>query len=432
MNRVIRHSISACAMGIGLAMAVNAVAGPDTDKELLDVLLKKGTITQSEYDELLKTTEDDVEVSTSGGRLRFKSADAEFEVGGRLMVDTAYFDGNDDLHNGSEIRRARLFMSGKVYDDWKFKLQTDFAGNGVDLKDAYIRYTGFEFADITVGNFKEPWSLEELTSSKYITFMERSLPVEAFAPSRRLGIGGHSHSKGGLNWTAGYGVFGDTVNADNNDGSNEGNGTAARLTMAPIAEKGRVVHLGGYGEWRSPTDSEVRYRARPEAHIANERLVDTGTINNVDHTVKWGLETAAVMGPFSLQGEYMRVDNDVNGGSDPTFSGWYAYGSWFLTGESRAYKTSSGTFDRVKPKSIVGKGGIGAWELGARFSSINLNDAGIKGGKEQDLTIGLNWYATPTIRFMANYVKVMDLTDPQNVTDDSEPNIFEMRAQIDF
>ena len=138
------------------------------------------------------------------------------------------------------------------------------------------------------------------------------------------------------------------------------------------------------------------------------------------------------MGPFSLQGEYMSVDNDVNGGDDPTFNSWYAYGSWFLTGESRAYKTSSGTFDRVKPKSIVGKGGIGAWELGTRFSSIDLNDAGITGGKEQDLTIGLNWYATPTIRFMANYIKVMDLTDPQNVTDDSEPNIFEMRAQIDF
>ena len=431
MNNRTRHSINACVMGVGLVVAVNAAAGPDTERELLDVLLKKGTITQEEYNELHKSTEDDVEVSTHGGRLRFKSEDAEFEIGGRLMVDTARFDGNSDLHNGSEIRRARLFMSGNVYENWKFKLQTDFAGNEVSLKDAYIRYTGLEYADITVGNFKEPWSLEELTSSKYITFMERALPVEAFAPSRRLGIGGQSHSKGGLNWTAGYGIFGDTVNADNNDDSNEGNGTAARVTIAPIAEKNRVVHLGGYGEWRKPTNGEVRYRTRPEAHIANERLVDTGTLNDVDHTLKWGLEAAAVMGPFSLQGEYMRVDNDVDGGSDPEFSGWYAYGSWFLTGESRAYKTSSGTFDRVKPESIVGKGGIGAWEIGTRFSSINLNDSGIKGGKEQDLTIGLNWYATPTIRFMANYIKVMDLTDPAT-TDDGEPDIYELRAQIDF
>lgn len=430
MNSLIRYSISACAMGVGLGLAVNASAGQDTDKELLDVLLKKGTITQQEYNELLKTTEDDVEVSTSGGRLRFKSSEAEFEVGGRLMVDTAHYYNNHDLNSGSEIRRARLFMSGKVYEDWNFKLQTDFAGNEVSLKDAYLRYTGLDYADITVGNFKEPWSLEELTSSKYITFMERALPVEAFAPSRRLGVGGHSHSKGGLSWNAGYGIFADTVNADNSN-DNEGYGYAARLTVAPIAEKNRVVHLGGYGEWRAPTDDEVRYRSRPESHIANVRLVDTGTIGNVDNTVKWGLEAATVMGPFSLQGEYMNVDNDVDGGSDPTFSGWYAYGSWFITGESRTYKASSGTFDRVKPKSIVGKGGKGAWELGARYSSLDLNDSGINGGEEENLTIGLNWYATPTVRFMANYIKVLDLKDP-TTTDDSEPDVFQLRAQIDF
>jgi phosphate-selective porin OprO/OprP len=430
MNSLIRYSISACAMGVGLGLAVNASAGQDTDKELLDVLLKKGTITQQEYNELLKKTEDDVEVSTSGGRLRFKSSEAEFEVGGRLMVDTAHYYNNHDLNSGSEIRRARLFMSGKVYEDWNFKLQTDFAGNEVSLKDAYLRYTGLDYADITVGNFKEPWSLEELTSSKYITFMERALPVEAFAPSRRLGVGGHSHSKGGLSWNAGYGIFADTVDADNGN-DNEGYGYAARLTVAPIAEKNRVVHLGGYGEWRAPTDDEVRYRSRPESHIANVRLVDTGTIGNVDNTVKWGLEAATVMGPFSLQGEYMNVDNDVDGGSDPTFSGWYAYGSWFITGESRTYKASSGTFDRVKPKSIVGKGGKGAWELGARYSSLDLNDSGINGGEEENLTIGLNWYATPTVRFMANYIKVLDLKDP-TTTDDSEPDVFQLRAQIDF
>jgi len=419
-------------MGLGLLLAANVLASPDSDKELLDILLKKGTINQEEYDKLLKSTEDDVQVSTSGGHLRFKSGEASFEVGGRLMLDTARYWNNSDLNNGSEVRRARLFMRGQVYDDWKFKLQTDFAGNEVSLKDAYLRYSGLDFADITVGNFKEPWSLEELTSSKYITFMERSLPVEAFAPSRRLGIGGHSHSKSGMSWTAGYGAFADTVDADNNN-DNEGYGFSARATVAPIAEKNRVVHLGGYGEWRKPTDDEARYRTRPESHISNEQLVDTGTIDDVNHTVKWGLEAATVMGPFSLQGEYMSVDNHIDGGSDsdPEFSGWYAYGSWFITGESRHYEASSGTFDRVEPKSIVGKGGKGAWELGARYSSIDLDDSGIQGGEEEDLTIGLNWYATPTIRFMANYIKVMDLNNP-TTTDTDKPDIFQMRAQIDF
>jgi phosphate-selective porin OprO/OprP len=406
-----------------------ALASPETDQELLDLLLRKGTITQEEYDELNETTKGDVDVSTKGGHLKFKSQDDEFEfqVGGRVMVDTAFFSGNSDLNNGSEIRRARLFMSGKVFNDWKFKAQFGFSGNETDIEDAYLRYTGFDAGDITVGHFKEPWSLEELTSSKYTTFMERAMPVEAFAPSRKLGIGFGHYEK---NWTANVGVFANGESAENDD-HNEGHGYAARATYAPILEENKVIHLGAYGEYRDPQDGEVRYRTRPEAHIANERLVDTGTIDDVDNTTKWGLEAASVWGPFSLQGEYMSVDNDISGGGDdPEFDGWYAYGSWFITGESRAYK--KGVFSRVKPKSVVGKGGHGAWELGARYSDIDLNDSGVEGGEEKNMTIGVNWYATPTIRLMANYVNVLDLNESPNTSDSDKPDIYELRAQIDF
>ena len=78
-------------MGLGLLLVANVSASPDSDKELLDILLRKGTINQEEYNDLLKSTEDEVEVSTSGGRLRFKSGEASFEVGGRVMVDTARY-----------------------------------------------------------------------------------------------------------------------------------------------------------------------------------------------------------------------------------------------------------------------------------------------------------------------------------------------------
>lgn len=427
MNTRLPFQLSVIALGLGMATAP-AFASSESDQELLDLLLKKGTITQQEYDELNETTKGDVDVSTKGGHLKFKSKDDEFEfqVGGRVQVDTAFFKNDPALNNGSEIRRARLFMSGKVFNDWKFKAQFGFAGNETDIEDAYIRYTGFDVGDITVGHFKEPWSLEELTSSKYITFMERALPVEAFAPSRKLGAGFGHHAK---NWTATVGAFANGESAEN-DNDNEGHGVAARATYTPIIAENKLIHLGAYGEYRDPQDSTVRYRTRPESHIANVRLVDTGDIEDVDHTVKWGLEAASVWGPYSVQGEYMSVDNDLSGGSDPDFNGWYAYGSWFITGESRAYK--NGVFSRVKPKSIVGKGGHGAWELAARYSDIDLNDSGIEGGEEKDLTIGVNWYATPTIRFMGNYVNVLDLNDSPTQSDSDKPDIFELRAQIDF
>jgi phosphate-selective porin OprO/OprP len=416
---------------LGIQPLGSVYAASDADSELLDILLKKGTITQEEYDELKEASKDDVQVSTKGGHLKFSSADGEFkfQVGGRLMVDTARFfntQGPNKLHSGTEIRRARLFMAGEVFNDWKFKNQIDFAGDGVSVKDAWLRYTGFKPTDITVGQFKEPFSLEELTSSKYITFMERALP-NAFAPSRHIGAGVNYN---GDNMTAAAGWFaGTTANQPDNSDGNQENGGAARLTYAPIndQEKHTLVHLGASAAYRTVSDDELQYRERPEAHIANHRLVDTGTMNDVDNVTQWGLEAATVLGPFSAQGEYISVAVDRNGESDPDFYGWYGYASWFLTGESRPYK--HGVFGRVKPKSVVGEGGYGAWELAARLSKIDLEDSGVEGGEETDVTLGVNWYATSSIRFMLNYVDVIN--QKKGGTSD-EPSLVEMRAQVDF
>ncbi len=417
---------------LGVQPLTGALAGTESDSKLLDILLQKGTITQEEYDELKDATKHDVDVSTEGGHLKFSSADDEFrfQVGGRVMIDTArYFDdnGTDKLHNGTEVRRARLFMEGEVFNDWKFKNQIDFAGNEVSMKDAWLRYTGFKPTDITVGQFKEPFSLEELTSSKYITFMERALP-NAFAPSRHIGAGVNYT---GDDLTAAAGWFaGTTGNQPDNQNHNQENGGAVRLTWAPINDKEQhsLVHLGAAAAYSTPDNNQLRYRERPESHIANHRLVDTGTMNNVDHVTQWGLEAATVQGPFSAQGEYISVAVDRgNGMSDPDFYGWYGYASWFLTGESRPYK--NGVFSRVKPKSVVGKGGHGAWELAGRLSKIDLEDSGVQGGEETDATLGVNWYATPSIRFMLNYVDVID--QKQNGKS-HEPSLVEMRAQVDF
>ena len=425
MNSRIKGLVNAGMLVLGLQSASNVYAGSDSDTRLLDILLKKGTITQQEHDELKDTIKDDVNVSTKDGQLKFSSAEGDFnfQVGGRLMVDSArYFDDEADINNGTELRRARMFVEGEVYNDWKFKSQVDFAGDKVTIKDAWFRYAGLDPVDITAGNFKEPFSLEELTSSKYITFMERALP-NAFAPSRHVGIGvNHVGDK----LTAAGGIFADSVGADNGNG-NEGNGVAGRLTYTPIKEKNRIIHFGASAEYRKHTDDAVRYRERPESHISNVRLVDTGTLNSVDHTTQWGLETAAVMGPFSAQGEYIRVSVDRNRNSDLDFNGWYAFASWFATGESRHYK--KGAFGRVKPKSVVGKGGHGAWEIAARISKIDLTDSGVDGGEQKNFTLGVNWYATPSIRFMANYVNVFDQN--RRGTSD-EPSLVQVRGQIDF
>lgn len=403
-------------------------------KRLDEDRLAKSSTTNDATQEVVASNEKKKSIKNTAkintkGKLKIESDDGEFkyQIGGTIMVDGALYDNDQsDLGSGTEVRRARLFLKGTLWRDWKFETEFGYEGNEVNPKDAYIQYAGFDSTSITLGHFKESFSLETLTSSKFITFMERSLPT-AFSPSRNIGIRIATH---GNNWTASAGVFGSGF--DDRGDEFEGFGGTGRVTFAPLYEKTKAVHLGAALSWRKPDEgNEIEFKNRPESHISGVKLVDTGDISDVDDFMLYGLEFASVLGPVSLQGEYIWADISREGlNPDLNFSGWYAYASWFLTGESRVYKAKKGKFDRVTPMGIVGKGGIGAWELGLRFSNLDLSDGDIDGGEESNMTLGLNWYLNPQLRFMLNYTRVLEVKGGSH--DNDEPSVVQVRGQIDF
>jgi phosphate-selective porin OprO/OprP len=369
--------------------------------------------------------------------LRLDSADGAFKlkIGGRIQNDWAYYctDGKNvgkadanDFDEGVEFRRARLYVSGSIYDDIEFKAQYDFAGGDSDFKDVYLGFTKVPYVGgIRIGHFKEPFSLEELTSSKYITFMERGLP-NVFAPSRNTGVMLHNaFLDDRMTWAAG--VFRQTDDFGDGVGGRDYNVTA-RLTGLPWYEEDgkRLLHLGAGYTHQNYEDDVIRFRERPESHLA-PRVVDTGEFP-AEYGDLLGAELAWVHGPFSLQGEYVHAFMQGAGRfiGDPDFWGAYLQASYFLTGEHRPYKTANGTFGNVKPLRNFGKdGGAGAWEVAARYSYLTLNDAGVDGGRLRDFTLGLNWYLNPNLRIMWNYL----FADP---SEGSEVDIFQMRLQLAF
>jgi phosphate-selective porin OprO/OprP len=421
-------------------------------EEILQILKDKGEISDAQYDALKEKAaaeQSDWNVRWKDGlRVEKKDGSIKTRWGGRIQLDWATISADDDFEaalneagesgtldgTGVEFRRLRLFTSGTLYDKVGYKLQVDFAGNTVATKDAYIDYLKAPFVGkIRVGQFKEPFSLEEITSSKYITFMERALPVLAFAPSRNTGIAiGNKAFNDRLKWDLGYFYNTDDAGESFTDFANEN--LTARLAGAPwFRDESHLLHVGlGYThQFRDENDenSTLRYRARPEAHMTSVRLVNTDRFNAGGADLI-NPELAVVFGPFSFQGEYFWVNTDAPDVDDPTFTGWYAYGSWFITGESRTYKGFK--FDRVKPNNNfnIGEPGWGAFELALRYSSLDLTDGAVEGGEEQNITAGFNWYLNPSSRIMLNYV-LADLQNRADVPDD-DTNIIQARFMVDF
>lgn len=364
--------------------------------------------------------------------LKIESADGKysFQPFGRVHVDaTNFIDDKSDQPNGANFRRARLGFKGDIGEDLNYKAEVDFGGESVNLKEMYLAYTGFEPADLWIGNFKPPVGLEQNTSSNYMEFIEQAPVTNAFTRDEILGIAAKG---GGENWSLAAGVFNEdaSVNsADDESVSFDAKGTIDLLQNSP-----NVLHLGLGGSYRSPnaTSESVSLSAKPAGTGRN--LISTGGIDDVDSVTVLGAEAAAVFGPFSAQGEYMRYSAEQSSGADPEFDGWYAQASYFLTGETRPYKGNTGNFDRVKPKSpfSLKNGGWGAWEVLARIDNLDLNDSssGIEGGEMTDITLGLNWYLRDNARLMFNYVDVD--TDGEAVVADDDPKVMTVRAQWDF
>ncbi|MFO1435269.1 MAG: porin [Gammaproteobacteria bacterium] len=446
---------------------------PKSEDGLLDVLLANGVITQQQFaalqlknadDKAKKVASEEAKVTLKDG-LKIKSASGDFsaQIGAYAQLDSAWYgDGPTDFSDGTEMRRTRLSVNGTVFRDWDYKVEADFAGttqatgttNNVTVTDAYLRYTGWKPFAFTAGSFKIPFSLEAVSSAKYTTFMERGLPF-AFLNLRSLG---GMISANGDNWTGAVGFFGDTVTSQNVD--DEGRGGAARVTWAPFFQKDKVLHFGLAGQYRIPADNpagnrreSVRFRSKPESNIITDNLTQTGTLTaagktfgrssgrlvdtgdipgNVEDYTLFGAEFAAVYGAASLQGEYIRADVNRDIGGDLAFDGYYVYGSWFLTGESRNYKADKGVFDIVQPNSSfrLHGGGWGAWEIALRFSSLDLNDKTVAGGETQDVTVGLNWYPNAYMRLMANYVNVLDVDGGAHNNEDLDA--IQLRAQVAY
>lgn len=349
---------------------------------------------------------------------------SEVSFEGLVQMDGNWFDNDITDLNGNgangddsefELRRAEIVLKGKGPGNWNWVVGYDAKAD--KFLDANVQYRFNAQTFLTVGQFKQPNSLEELSSTKNNDFISKAMTTNLQAVARRTGV---QLAYVQPNWGVTGSVFGDELTRN----LAQGQGYGLRGYFAPVNEAGNFLHLGlshtEFDAENANSDPSARFRVRPDADLATARLVDTGNFADADSIATTGVEAAWVSGPIKVQAEYMT--SDISRTLNPTFTGTsaYVYGVYNLTGETWGYR--NGVITTGLPDNPAG----GMWQVALRYDTVDLDDGIVQGGTEDNWTVGVNWYWRSNYKFSANYVFVE--ADRQGL--DESPSIFQLRAQF--
>jgi phosphate-selective porin OprO/OprP len=463
------------------AALLGAVQPAQAQSEILDDLLQKlrdkGVLSEDEYNALKQARDEErteqrterrkqalkeaqtVEKEEKAkedktalkGRFRdgftFESGDKQHSISvtGRAQADYRAFSENSTNANSAntfDVRRAYLGVSGKFYTDWTFDVTADFAqSSSPQLDVAWLNYGRFRGLQARAGQFKMPFSLEELTSSRFIDFQERSL-VNSLVPAKERGAMLHGTPFKGLFYGAAL-SNGAGKNANETSAIQDSKDIIGRLGVNAaewFGNKDMVLHVAGaYSTGTipggvSPVGSGVRTEGR------GLTFFNTGVMGPTDvERDRAGGELSLAFGPVKAQGEYVKSNFQWTAGStsfDRDIDAYYAELMWLITGEKYADAYRSGAYSAIKPKNGFGSGGWGAWEIGLRYTEFDAGDFPASAGltnKAEALTVGLKWIPVTNVRVMLNYVQT-DFDTPVTIsggTTDDEKAVT-LRAQVYF
>ncbi len=381
---------------------------------------------QASADQRVNWTNSGFQITSPGGAFSFK-------LGGRMMWDVDSFDGVLNRSNDgsrrlrNDLRRSRLELGGTAYDDWKFTFDVNIkakaGASNTHLHAVGVGYTGLHAFDIFVGRTKEPFGLEELTSSKSISSIERNYFTEATDTDSQPQFGIRLDSNGsGLGWSVG--LFNPAGGPKKSDGNNRIAFTG-RLFGAPIDTGSKTLHLG-----IAFTDRNID-RAIKQKGFALDVAESGGKLDSswltIDSDRQWGVEGLYIAGPFSLQSEvFVKKVGGANGGPDGDVHHYYSQATYSLTGERRRYKAKSGIADIIKPSADGW-----AMELVGKLDHIEWDIEGLPTQAVSGYLAGLNLYPNKNVKLMLNVIRVTS-EGIATADEDDAGTVISTRLQLAF
>ena len=433
-------------LSIVVALAALIPAYADEYKDTLNILREKNVITQKEYESKLKAYEEreenkkfaeqridkdvsdsvkyrqaranDGSVTENGIGLKSKDGNNTIQLTGRIHMDYRHYTPDygvgqttDSYQNIAEMRRGRFGVRGQFAKDFKYQLLANFgASDGFSstsstADEMWVNYAANPEMQFQFGLFKMPFSLEQLTSSNNLDFMERSLIGQndsELIPAKETGFMLHGVPKPGLTYAiaASRGKANKNAEFDGFDYIGRVTTNIAELT----GSKAYTAHLGAAYSTGEIKGGVIPVSGRTESRMQSAWFTGSALSGDTIRT-RQGLEAAFAYEGFKVQGEQFNFKYDPLTGNNQEIKGYYVQAVYNLTGESHAYK--DGAFGWIKPNNPIDKGGKGAWQVGVRMSEFDASTITVATGKSNRataMTYGITWFCTDNLRFMVNYI----------------------------
>ena len=381
-------------LAASIAAMFGAAASPALaeDDALIDKLYEKGYLTEDEYKELGGGTDSDsakadgngMDAKFKGGAPRWESADGQHGIllHGRVQLDYRSSDLPDST-DSFDVRRAYLGVKGKLYDKWTYELTGDWGrDSGPRLEYAYINYKWNNAIQARAGHFKFPFGFSQLTSSRFIDFMERSF-TDDFEPGKDQGVMVYGQPKKNVvSYAIGYANDGGG-RANPPDTNTKGLIARGALNFAPMVNfDDGILHVG------------LNYRDGAFAVGAQEFDREAGGVEGV---VGWK--------QFRIQGEAQSIDLSADTAANPDVEVYYVNLMWLLTGEQYVDNYSINGMKAIKPLKPLSGGGMGAWELGLQFAEVDAEQDNSGANNVESTTFGVKWIPETNIRILLNVVE---------------------------
>lgn len=442
----LRCMVAAVSGALLMGFGANAMA--DTTDDIVNALMAKGVLTKEEGALLMrgrsgekeaaaKKKETGIAASYKDGIL-FESGDKKnsIQVNGRLHFDSRTYDysSNNNINGAAsatgadtfDIRRARIGAKFKFLEYYSGEIVFNGVGGTPVVDVAYGDIAWWKMAKIRVGQFKMPFSLEQLTSSNNIDFIERSF-VDAYIPAKEIGAMVFGEPFKGTTYGLAFSngnpaPAGTGTETDNRVDNKDVIGRVTANFAEMMDNKDMVLHVGlAYSTGDVPKGNATSLGGNRSTESRGASFFTAPTLGTADATDKaidrtrLGLEGVVANGPFKAQAQWVNAGYDystMTANLSPDIKTWYAEALWTISGESHAERYKAGAFGALKPKNNFDPDKFtgGAWEVGARYSGFDASDftaaLGASGyAKAKAYTAGIKFIANPHLRFMLDYVK---------------------------